>query len=190
MSNLLIDIFSAISQEEIMAIGEKASISKKRVDQVSFDTGELIISSLAKNSKNKDQSESFVAKFNNNKQEKSSQLFFESDTKKVIKRIAQKNNEEEERVAEFIEALGDLIYYSLKNIFSTTNMNGEVFSNIAKMSAEKQKEESIKSNGILSVLDLNKDGFIRDDMFNFLYNYLKTALNKLAFFKKKHIIKK
>jgi hypothetical protein len=177
MSNLLTDIFSSISADKILEAGRRAKISKKKVDQISFDAGELFISTLAKKNRSEKKSEVFFQDFEENKKN-TIDLFFNKDTKKVIKVLAKKNNEVEKKIEEFISALSDLVYFSLSNIFKKTNMNAEIFSQIIKISEEKQKMGSIERNGILSILDLNKNGFIRDDVFDFFKNIFLSKIKK------------
>ncbi len=182
MSNLLTDILGNIGTDTISKVGQNAGLSESATKSLSENAMEMLLGGLAKNTQNKDEAKKVLSVLKNdhtNNLENKGEILsgkmdkegngildhiFLDKKEKVLEELAIKNETDTESAKSFIEVLAPLFMGGLAKTTEKTNMDSDVLSKVLQMATKSDAAKGGKTGGLLSLLDLDKDGKVMDDL--------------------------
>lgn len=182
MSNLLTDILGNIGQDTILEVGKNAGLSESVTKSLSENTVEMLLGGLAKNTQEKTEAEKVLSVLktdhNQNLENKGAIISGEMDKegngildhifldKKevVLEELGKQNGTDKESAKSFIEVLAPLFMGGLSKTTEETNMDSDVLSKVLDMATKSDAAKGGATGSLLSLLDLDKDGKVIDDL--------------------------
>jgi hypothetical protein len=183
MSNLLTDVLGNIGDEALSNVGQKFGIPKDVTNSLSKDSLAVILGGLAKNSQDKAGAEKLLEVLKKDHREnldiKDKIINGEVDKKgkgilkhslgdkedKILKALSKKNNLSEDETKGFLETAAPLLMGALAKTTEKTNMDSNILGQVLNMAFKSDLDNDKKSSaGILTILDLDKDGKVIDDL--------------------------
>jgi len=183
MSNLLTDILENIGQDTITKVGQNAGLSQETTKTLSEDAMKVLLGGLAKNTNSSQQEAEKVLSVLKNDHLKNLEnkgeilaggmdkegngildhiLLDKKDA--VLEKLGKENGTDKESAKSFMEVLAPLFMGGLAKTTEKTNMDSDVLKKVLDMAAKSDAAKSKKTASFLSILDLDKDGDIVDDL--------------------------
>ncbi len=172
MSNLLNNLIEKIGEEELVKTGERFNLKPDKSKKLSAEAISVLIGGLAKNMKDSEKADKVMDMLDEDKAliKKNSENelgilreLFNNKENKIFKGLAKSNLMKKHEVKDFMVAITPLLMGAIAQTAKETNMDKKVLSTVLEM-AGRADLKRVQNSKILSIIDLDKDGRIGDDL--------------------------